>query len=80
MRKYLKEIIIGIIIMISVVMFCSINIKKNQLKTIDKELKWKGMDAYSFKETFRYMYNQHGEDWIFEWRGNKYKTILKEGK
>jgi hypothetical protein len=80
MRRYLKEIVIGIIMIVSIIIFCVSTIKSNDIKIEKEESKWKGMNAYSFKETFRYMYNQHGKGYIFEWRGNKYKTILKEEK
>ena len=77
MLKYNKEIIIGILLLIGVAIICdsAITYDKNIPK---EEIKWQGIDTWAFGDAFNYMHVKHGKGHVFEWRGNKYKVILKE--
>jgi len=47
---------------------------------VEEKKQFQGIDTWSFGDAFNYMYTLYGEGHIFEWRGNQYKAILKEGK
>ena len=87
MKKYAKELTIVIILISSMVLICSSAIsyrnaiKNKELSKIRETIEdftWEGFDALPFGQAFNQMYFAFGKKYIFEWRGNKYKTILKE--
>ena len=86
MAKYKKEIMTGIMLIIVISLISKTafdyNSKMNEIKKIEskKELKWQGIDTWAFGDAFNYMQLTYGKVLIFEWRDNKYKAILKEGK
>ena len=89
MKKYLKEIVIAVVLISSMVVICSSAItyrtvmKKKELAKIREKIEdftWEGFNALSFGQAFNKMYFAYGEGHIFEWRNSKYKTILKEDK
>jgi hypothetical protein len=51
-----------------------------EIRQVIKDFTWEGFDALPFEEAFRQMKYVYGLGHVFEWRGNKYKLILKEGK
>ena len=88
MAKYKKEVIIAIALILFLIIASNsifrYNTKMNKImlekQTKVKIEKWQGINTWSFGDTFNYMYTKHGLGYIFEWRNNKYKIILKEGK
>lgn len=83
MKSYVKEVVIGICVIVGIIITYHISNKEDErqeILNIAVEEKLTGMDIYSFGEVFRFYLNQKGEGWIFTWRGNKYITLLKEGK
>ncbi len=71
-----------IVICSSAITYRTVMKTKELAKIRDKieDFTWEGFNALPFGEAFNQMYFAFGEEYIFEWRGSKYKTILKEDK
>ena len=86
-NKKITMIALVLLIMIGLTLTISNEFKKSkkqkelvEIRQVIKDFTWEGFDALPFGEAFRQMKYVYGIGHVFEWRNNKYKVILKEGK
>ena len=80
LRKHKKEVGLGIIVVAIIFILCNYEMRLHSEAIVEEKKQFQGIDTWSFGDAFNYMYTLYGEGHIFEWRGNQYKAILKEGK